>query len=93
MTISKRPSDTFNMGHLNQFPKTIQTTLHEQVPIRRLRNLKHSKMIRGTRDVERLGSTDLDRRISRKSRRHALRKYHQKTIFFRAMEGDVCAGV
>lgn len=93
MRISKRPSETFNMGHVNRFPRTIQTTLHEQVPTRRLRNLKHSKMIRGPRDVERLGSTDLDRRISRKSRRRARRKYHQKTIFFRAMEGDVSAGV
>ncbi len=92
MRISKRPSDTATMGHVNRFPRTIQTTLHEQVPIRRLRNLKHSKMIRGTRDVERLGTTDWDRRVSRKNRRRARRKYRQKTIFFRAMEGDVYAG-
>jgi len=91
MRISKKPSETVTLRHLHRPPRTIQTTLHEQVPIRQLRNLKHSKMIRGTRDVERLGSTDWDRRISSRNKRRARRKYHQETIFFHAMEGDACA--
>jgi|GEM_PF-2959304 len=86
MQNSKRPSETATFGNVYFFPRTIQTTLHERIPPRRLKNLKHSRMIRGTRDTERLGSTDWDRRISKTTRRRASRKHQQKTIFFRAME-------
>ena len=69
MSISKKPSQTVTLRHVYRSPRTIQTTLHEQEPVRRLLRLKNVRMIRGTRDVERLGSTDWDRRISRSKRK------------------------